>query len=211
MRTLPGNTPRRVRLAPEARRAQIVAAAGRVALELGYLPAPLDRLGREAGASNALIYAYFPTQHALFNALLAHHFGLLAAAGLETASAEPSLLEAAQGCAEIYFDHIVKYGPIIHLILRDQFMVAHVDAANRAFRDRVMLRLARASRRTLGLASKENVATVNLVTTIPEQAALLAWRGELEQERTRELMMELIASSLAAFRPGSDADATTSA
>jgi AcrR family transcriptional regulator len=195
-----------LRLTPDVRRAQIVAAAGKVALELGYLPAPLDRLSREAGASNGLIYAYFPNQHALFNSLLAHHFGLLVAAGLEAACAEPSLLETARGCAQIYFDHIVEYGPIIHLILRDQFMVAHVNAANRGFRDRVMLRLARNSRRTLGLASKENVAAINLVTAIPEQAALLAWRGELERDRARDLMMELIASSLAAFQPG---DGTT--
>lgn len=176
-----------------------------MALELGYLPAPMDRLNQEAGASKALIYAYFPTQHALFNALLAHHFGLLAAAGLEAASAHPSLLAAALGCGEVYFDHIVAHGPIIHLILRDPFMVAHVDAANRAFRDRVMRGLARNSRRTLGLTAKENVAAVNLVTTIPEQAALLAWRGELAPERARELMLELIASSLAAFEPAAGA------
>jgi AcrR family transcriptional regulator len=152
-----------------------------------------------------LIYAYFPTQHDLFNALLAHHFGLLAVAGLAAASAHPSLLAAALGCGEIYFDHIVAHGTIIHLILRDPFMVAHVDAANRDFRDRVMRRLARNSRRTLGLTAKENVAAVNLVTTIPEQAALLAWRGELAPERARELMLELIASSLAAFDPAADA------
>jgi len=199
----PAKSSRRVRLTPEARRAQIVAAAGRVALELGYLPAPLDRLSQEANASKALIYAYFPTQHELFNALLAHHFRLLFDAGLETASNEPSLLDAAQRCGEIYFDHIVKYGPIIHLILRDQFMMAHVDAANRGFRDRVVLRLARNARRVLGLAAKENVAAINLVTTIPEQAALLVRRGEMELPRARELMMELIASSLDAFDPKS--------
>jgi AcrR family transcriptional regulator len=190
-----------LRLTPEARRAQIVAAAGKVALELGYLPAPLERLGQEAGASKALIYAYFPTQHDLFNALLAHHFARLAVAGLEAASADSPLREAAQRCGEIYFDHIVEFGPIIHLILRDAFMVAHVDAPNRAFRDRVMLRLARSSRRAFGLTAKENVATINLVTAIPEQAGLLAWRGEMERERARELMLELIASSLAAFEP----------
>jgi hypothetical protein len=152
-----------------------------------------------------LIYAYFPTQHALFNALLAHHFNLLAEAGLAEASGTPSLLEAAQACGQIYFDHIVTHGPIIHLILRDHFMVAHVDAANRRFRDRVMLRLARNARVTLGLTAKENVATINLVTTIPEQAGQLVWRGELEPERGQELMVELITSSVAAFAPVEDA------
>lgn len=201
MQAPPAKTSRRVRLTPEVRRAEIVAAAGRVALELGYLPAPLERLSQEAGASKALIYAYFPTQHALFNALLAHHFGVLADAGLETASNEPSLFDAAQRCGDIYFNHIVEFGPIIHLILRDQFMRAHVDAANRSFRDRVKSRLARNVRRVLGLAAKENVATINLVATIPEQAALLVRRGEMELPRARELMMELIASSLDAFDP----------
>jgi AcrR family transcriptional regulator len=190
---------RRVRLAPEARRAQLIEAAGRVALELGCLPISLQALSRAAGASKALIYAYFSTQHDLFNAVLARQFAQLAEAGLEGASQRPTLREAAQACALIYFEHIAAQGPLIHLILRDQFMAGRVDAANRRFRDRVVLRLARLARRELKLSAKENVATLSLVTTIPEQAGALAWSGEMDRGRARELMIDLVASSLRAF------------
>jgi AcrR family transcriptional regulator len=199
MKTSRAPAVRRVRLAPEARRAQMVEAAGKVALELGYLPVSLEALSRAAGASKALIYAYFPTQHDLFNAVLARQFASLAEAGLEGASQRPTLREAAQTCALIYFEHIAAHGPLIHLILRDQFMARRVDAANRRFRDRVMLRLARLARRELKLSAKENVATLNLVTTIPEQAGALAWGGEMDRGRARELMVELVAASLRAF------------
>jgi AcrR family transcriptional regulator len=187
------------RLSPQARRGQLIEAAAKVALETGGLPVPLDQLSEAAGASRALIYAYFPTQHDLFNAVLAREFEALAAAGLEDASRTPAAPDAAQACALIYFEHIAAHGPAIHLILRDAFMAAHVDAANRGFRDRIMRRLARLARREHGLSPKEAVAMLNLVVTIPEEAGRLAWSGELPPERARALMTELIASSVTAF------------
>jgi AcrR family transcriptional regulator len=192
---------KRIRLTPQARRTQLMDAAGALAIELGYLPLPPERLSREAGVSKALIYAYFPTQRDLFNAVLARQFEALAAAGLGQASCNGDLLDAAQACSQIYFEQIARHGPLTHLILRDHLMVAHISADNRRFRDRIILRLARLARRELRLPAKETIAAINLVTTIPEQAGRLAWSGEMERDRARLLMSELVASSVAALRP----------
>jgi hypothetical protein len=80
-------------------------------------------------------------------------------------------------------------------------MIGKVSAANRRYRDRIALRLARMARRELRFAAKENVATFNLVVTIPELAGRMAWKGEMERERARELMTDLISSRLEAFAP----------
>jgi AcrR family transcriptional regulator len=201
MQAVAAKPPKRLRLAPEVRRAQIVEAAAAIVLEQGYLPIQLDRLGQAAGASKALIYAYFPSQHELFNAVLARQFEALAAAGLVEASRKRPLEAAAQACAAIYFDQIAAKGPLIHVILRDHYMIGKLDQANRAFRDRLALRLARQARRELGLAAKENIAAFNLIVAIPELAGRMAWEGEMDPGRARALMEELISSSLAAFAP----------
>src|SRR6185436_12276203 len=76
---------RHVRLAHGERREQLLDAAALSIVEQGFLPLPLERLARRAKVSKALIYAYFPTQHDLFNALLARELDALFAAGLEDA------------------------------------------------------------------------------------------------------------------------------
>jgi AcrR family transcriptional regulator len=192
---------KRARLSPEIRRRQLVDAAVALILEQGYLPVPFDRLGQAAGASKGLIYAYFPTQHELFNAVLAREFDALATAGLEQSSRKLPLRAAAGACAAIYFGRIAVAGPLIHFILRDHFMIGKLDAANRAFRDRIVLRLARSARRELGISAKETVATFNLIVAIPELAGRMAWNGEMDRERAHDLMTDLVESSLDAFAP----------
>jgi AcrR family transcriptional regulator len=205
MTTVASRSPKRVRLAPEVRRGQLIDAAAALVLEQAHLPVSLERLGEAAGASKALIYAYFPTQHDLFNAVLARGFEALSEAGLLQAVEGPSLAAAAHACASIYFDHVATDGPLIHFILRDHFMIGKVSAANRRYRDLIALRLARMARRELRFAAKENVATFNLVVTIPELAGRMAWKGEMERERAKDLMTDLISSSLEAFGPSRSA------
>jgi len=192
---------KRVRLPPEVRRAQLIDAATTLLLEQAHLPVSLERLGEAAGASKALIYAYFPTQPDLFNAVLARGFEALSDAGLPKAAETGPLAAAVHQCAAIYFDHIATAGPLIHFILRDHFMIGKLHPANRRYRDLIALRLARMARRELRLTAKENVATFNLIVTIPELAGRMAWKGEMERERARELMADLVSSSLEAFAP----------
>jgi AcrR family transcriptional regulator len=205
MNTCAQSSKTRRRLTPEARQAELIKAAGAVALEVGGLPVPLDLLSRAAGASKALIYAYFPTQQDLFNAVLAQAFADLEKAGLDAASRATSLTEAAGECARLYFEHVADKGPLIHLILRERFMVGKVDVRNRRVRDSIMLRLGRLARRELGLSAKACIALLNLVVVIPEQSGRLAWAGDMDRDRAHALMSDLVAASVLAFEPRSTA------
>jgi AcrR family transcriptional regulator len=192
--------PKRTRLPPEARRAQILAAAEALVLAQGHLPLPLDRLAREAGVSKALIYAYFPTQHDLFNGVLARQFDRLVAAGIE-AQAAGDFPAAALACALTYFEQIARDGPVIHVILRDPYMAGRLDPALAAIRDRVALRLARGARRKLRLGAKETIAALSILTTLPEEAGRLVHAGEMSPARGRDLTAMLVESSLEALTP----------
>jgi AcrR family transcriptional regulator len=193
----------RSRRSPAERRAEIMTRAAALVLEQGALPVSLDRLAQEVGVSKALIYNYFPTQHDLFNALLGQEFQALRLRGIEAAATLAPVEAAALACAHIYFDHVAERGPVIHLILRDRFMARRLSPDVARFRDRLVLRLARASRRELRLSAKENIAAINLVITIPEEAGRLAYRGDIERERGRDLCGELVLSSLQALSPRS--------
>lgn len=192
---------KRHRLTPEVRREHIVAAAGQLILDQRHLPLPLEALARRAGVSKALVYAYFPTQRDLFNAVLARDFEAMAARGIEAASRRPTLSDAALETALAYYDQVAEAGPLAHIVLRDAYMAGHVSPAAAAFRDSIVRRLARLARRELKVEAKENIAAINLVTTIPEQCGRLVWQGDITPARGRELCAELIRSSLSALRP----------
>lgn len=192
---------KQTRLAPQVRRDQLIDAARDLALAQGYLPAPAERLAAAAGVSKALVYAYFPSQHDLFNAVLTRQMDRLAEAGLEAASEKPGLKAAALACARLYFDQVAREGPIIHVILRDQFMAGHVDRAVTALRDRVILRLALRARRELRLGARENIAAISMITTIPEEAGRLAHAGEMQADRAWDLCADLVSAAIAALGP----------
>ena len=191
----------RARLPPEVRRDQILDAAEALLQAQGGLPLPLDELGRAAGVSKALIYAYFPDQHALANALLRRRLAALEDGGLGDAASDPDLTAAGQACAGIYFSDIALAGPVAHIVLRDPFMAGRVDPQVVRLRDRVSRRLARTARRALRLSAKEAVAALSLMTTIPEEAGRMVQAGDLSPERGRELTARLVAASLQALRP----------
>jgi AcrR family transcriptional regulator len=159
------------------------------------------RLTPDAGVSKALIYAYFPTQHDLFNAVLASDFETMATRGIEAASRRASLADAALETALAYHDHVAENGPLAHIVLRDAYMAGRVSRPVAAFRDAIVRRLARLARRELSVEANENIAAINLITTIPEQCGRLVWQGDMTPERGRQLCAELIASSLSALRP----------
>src|SRR5262245_12903715 len=131
------------RLSGGERREEILAAAGRVLADQGFLPLTFEAVAREAGVSKALIYAYFPTQGALCNGLLERALTPLAAriAGL-TGDFEAVAVEA--GLA--YFDQIALEGSVLHLLLTDAYLDGQREAAATAPRDALWRRFIRASR-----------------------------------------------------------------
>jgi AcrR family transcriptional regulator len=183
------------------RRGEILDAAEVLLVAHGGFPLPLEALARAAQVSKALIYAYFPNQHDLANALLARRFDALLAAGLEAAAARTNLFDAAQACGALYFEEVAQAGPVAHIVLRDPFMAGRIDPELAAVRDRLARRLARLARLTLRLSPKEAVAALSLMTTIPEEAGRLVHAGDLTPERGRELTTRLIGSSLRALTP----------
>jgi AcrR family transcriptional regulator len=188
------------RLSPEARRAEILEAASRMIVEQGYLPLPLEQLARQAGASKALIYAYFPSQFALFNMLLQRELDGLLLGGLDTASSVEDLDKAAVLCAMLYFEHVARNGPLLNILLTDLYMAGHFEAAVLQSRNKIILRLKSMAQRELPLSEQEIYAAIEMMTAIPEEAGRLVFHRELDQTTARQICHGLILSSLKALR-----------
>lgn len=188
------------RLAPEARRETLLEVAGELVLEQGFLPIGVQDLADKAKVSKALVYRYFPEPHDLYNALVERSFDELLAAGLEAAARRPDLAEAATASAELYFEHVARTGPVIHIILRDRFMAGRLSPKAAAVQARIARRFARELRREFQLPLRECVACVSLGLTLPEECGRLVYQGELEAGRGAEVCRELVLGVIDAAR-----------
>jgi AcrR family transcriptional regulator len=188
------------RLSPELRRSQILEAAGRLVVEQGYLPLPVEQLARAAGASKALIYTYFPTQYALFNALLDREVQSLALGGFDTASQVEDLEHAAVLCAILYYDHVARSGPLLHILMTDLYMKGHIEPRLLEARDEFMRRLLKLSQTALPLSEQEIYAAIEMLAAIPEEAGRLVFHRELDRTTARQICHGLIVSGLKALR-----------
>lgn len=184
------------RMASGPRREQLMDAAARQIVVQGFLPLPLEGLARSAQVSKALVYVHFPTQYDLANAILARELDALFAAGLDEASRGDVLETVAVECATIYFEHVRRWGPLLHIILSDLYMARRHDRATLGRRDAVMRRLARMARRHIRLPANEIIAGINIILAIPEEAGALAFLGEVDTAVARDMCRTLTISAL---------------
>jgi AcrR family transcriptional regulator len=192
--------PKGKRLSPELRRSQILEAAARLVVELGYLPIPVEQLARAAGSSKALIYAYFPTQYALFNALLERELQSLSLAGFDTASRIEDLDQAVVLCAMIYYEHVSRAGPLVHILMTDLYMHEHIEPRLLQARDALIARMFKLASKALPLNEQEIYAAMEMIAAIPEEAGRLVFHRELDPTTARQICNGLILSSLKALR-----------
>jgi AcrR family transcriptional regulator len=188
------------RLSPEIRRAHMLDAAARMIVEQGYLPLPVEEIARQVGASKALVYAYFPTQFELFNALLEREIDSLLLGGLDTASQVQALEQAAVLCAMLYFEHVARNGPLLNILMTDLYMAGHLSPQVLRSCDTVAERLTRLAADQLPCSRAEVHAAIEMMTAIPDEAGRLVFHRELDQTTARQICHGLIESCLKALR-----------
>jgi AcrR family transcriptional regulator len=197
-----GNTTRvRRRLSPSERRERLLDAACRLIVQQGFLPLTMEQIGRAAHVSKALVYTYFPAQYDIYNAALERQVRALDAAGFDAATREQQLRDALTRCVVVYFEHIVRWGPLLHILWSDLYMAGHTEAELVHWRAQRMRRLARLARAELSLPAVEASAAIELVMTIPEETGRLAFHGDIDQNTARELCTQLTLSALGSLTP----------
>jgi AcrR family transcriptional regulator len=175
-------------------------AASRLIVSQGFLPLPIEALAKDARASKALVYAYFPTQYELFNALLQREMRALALGGLQTAARVNDLDQSILLCAMLYFEHVAQYGPLLHILLSDLYMAEHVDSSVYLRIKEMTRRLWQLAQPSLRLTDKEFEASLEMIAALPEEAGTLAYEKRMGAQAARELCHTLVLSSLRALR-----------
>ena len=178
-------------------RDRIIQAADEVFLAEGTLPISLPDVASRADVSRSLIYAHFPNQTDLMNAVIARHV-----ARLDTRLSFHSNGNTEDTAAQIasdYFDHLISLGPTIALAPKDSFLAADLCEDYKRLARRATRFLGSLARKAFVLPPRDAVASAIMMTALPESAAIAVWKKTIDAETAREAMMDSVRKSVSAL------------
>ncbi len=195
---------KRTRLAPEARREQILDEAARLILDEGLYAVSMERLARDVGISKGLVYNYFPTRDAILSALLHREQTELRDRGMASALQAQSFADLIRQTTRLYLEQTRDRGTLITALLSDPSVARLMEDENRWERDQTVRYFVRATRREYGLPLPLAIAAVDMLMAVTEQAGRMVSRGEATVEAATEMCVELLTGGLARLTPERD-------
>jgi TetR/AcrR family transcriptional regulator, fatty acid biosynthesis regulator len=169
--TSPTAAPRRLRLAPEARAGQILDAAARLLMAEGFTEVSMERLGREAGISKALVYNYFPNRNDLLRALLEREMGLLRENQAVAVKQAESFEELVRRTTRLYIENMQSRGPLLRKLWAEPAVARSLADENLRGRDKAMRYLARQVAAEYTLPPDVALSAVDMQMAMTEAAA----------------------------------------
>ncbi len=163
--------PRRQRLSPEVRADLILDCAAKLILEDGFTEISMERVGRGAGVSKALIYNYFPNLTDLLRSLLEREIAALRNRGLAEVKAAGSFEDLIRRTTRMYISHVFERGPLLHRLWKESSVARSVAEVDRAGRDETLRYFVKRARKEYGLPLDVAIAAVDMQMAMTETAA----------------------------------------
>ncbi|MCZ8283221.1 MAG: TetR/AcrR family transcriptional regulator [Aquidulcibacter sp.] len=108
---------RRTRMAPEARRDLILDVTAQLVTTEGVSAVSMERVGREAKISKALVYNYFPTRNLLLQALLMRENRAYQIQQIKAAETASDLETMVRATTRAYLDQVAAKGVLIERLM----------------------------------------------------------------------------------------------
>lgn len=163
--------PRRQRLSPEVRAGLILDCAAKLILEDGFTEISMERVGRDAGVSKALIYNYFPNLTDLLRSLLEREIAALRERSISEVNASGNYEDLIRRTTRMYINHVVERGPLLHRLWKESSVARSVAEVDRLSRDETLRYFVKRVRKEYGLPLNVAIAAVDMQMAMTETAA----------------------------------------
>ena len=117
---------KRTRLAPEKRRALILDVAARVVIGEGVSAVSMERLGRDADISKALVYNYFSNRNELLATLLQREFDIIRRENIHIAETARDFEEMVRLTTRVRLLHMREKGALVQRLMNEPAVLALV-------------------------------------------------------------------------------------
>lgn len=192
-------SPARRRLAPEARAAQILDVAARLLMEEGFTEVSMERMGREAGVSKALIYNYFPSRNDLLRALLEREVAALRQTQVREVAAAENFHDLVRRTTRLYIEHMQARGALLRKLWAEPAVARSMADDDLRRRDEAMHYFARRVMREYGLPRDVAMPAVDMQMAMTEAAAQHLSQSHDDVDFATDLCVTLLLGGLDAL------------
>ncbi len=192
---------RRSRLAPEDRAEQILDVAARLLMEDGFTEVTMERLGREAGISKALVYNYFPSRNDLLRALMERELKRSRVEQLHAVKASAGdFHELLRSTTKLAIVNMQQHGPLLNKLWAEPAVVRAIAESEHTARSEAMAYFARKTNKHYGLPMDLATAIVDMHMAMTGAAARHYADGRVDADAVTDVCLTIIYSSFEALQ-----------
>jgi AcrR family transcriptional regulator len=186
----------RRRLDPKVRRDLILDEAARVVREEGVSAISMERMGREAGISKALVYNYFPSRNALLSELLVREYRRFQDEARAAIKGVHDFEALVRITTRAYLTHVAERGVLIQRLMNEPAVAVAIRSVDAEGRQLTVSFFATEIAKCYGLDASTGAMASDLLMGLTGAAGdYLARTGE-EVGRVEDMAVTMIMAAL---------------
>ncbi|TRY33789.1 TetR/AcrR family transcriptional regulator [Aliiglaciecola sp. M165] len=188
----------RTRLSPDVRKNLILDHAAEVISAEGVSALSMDRLGKEAGVSKSLVYAYFPSMKDLLQTLLRREYKRLRNIQNEEAIKAETFEQLVRRVTRAYLSYIEERGLILDRLAAEPSLSEQGDPTEYS-RESAVYSLAKVVHVNFGIDMSIAVPAVDISFGIPAAAGHYLTRHDVDRQTVENISVTMILGTFEAL------------
>ncbi|HZG46941.1 MAG TPA: TetR/AcrR family transcriptional regulator [Allosphingosinicella sp.] len=190
-------TTARRRLDPLVRRDLILDVAARTVAEEGVSAVSMERLGRDAGISKALVYNYFPNRNALLSELLVREYRVFQGEARQAKEGIDDFPTLVRVTTRAYLRHVAARGVLIQRLMNEPAVSAAIRSVDQEGRQLTVAFFASEIAKFHGLDLKVSAMAADLLMGLTGAAGDYLCRTGAQIEELEDVVVGMIMAALA--------------
>lgn len=196
-------TKTRTRLSPDVRKNLILDHAADVVASEGVSALSMDRLGKEAGISKSLVYAYYPSMKDLLKTLLKREYKCLRDKQNQAARSADTFEQLVRKVTRAYLVYIEERGLILDRLAAEPSLEDSGDPTEYS-RDTAVRYLAEVLNQNFDVDLDIALPAVDISFGIPAAAGHYLSRHDLSRETVEDITVVMILGAFEALKDNND-------
>ena len=193
---------KRTRLDPHVRRELILDEAATIVADEGVSAVNMERLGREARISKALVYNYFPSRQALLSDLLIREYRRFQAEARKAAADAGDLPTLIRVTTRAYLNHVKERGVLIQRLMNEPAVSAAVRELDTEGRQHTVDFFGCRISTEFGIDHKAAATASDLLMGLTAAAGDYLARTDADVAEVEDMVLELILGALTRLGDG---------
>lgn len=192
----------RRRLDPQVRRDLILDEAARIVAEEGVSAISMERMGRDAGISKALVYNYFPSRNALLSELLMREYRRFQKEARAAKDGVEDFEALVRVTTRAYLRHVSERGVLIQRLMNEPAVVTAIRSIDAEGRQLTVAFFAREIGRRYGLDPATAATAADLLMGLTGAAGDYLARTGDDLDRVESMAVGMITAALERLAKG---------